>query len=50
MPQIQRNGEVEPMLITSGDDAEHVARFAAANSNEYSAADVLDYLLDGIHI
>ncbi|MGI9585752.1 MAG: nitronate monooxygenase [Acidimicrobiia bacterium] len=50
MPQIQRNGDVEPTLITSGDDAAHVARFAPENSTEYSAADVLDYLLDGVQV
>jgi nitronate monooxygenase len=48
MPQIQKNGEVEPMLITSGDDAAAVARFAPEGSTEYSAADVLDYLLAGV--
>ena len=47
MPQIKRSGEIEPMLITSGDDAAHVARFAPADSTHYSAADVIDYLLEG---
>ena len=50
MPQIQRNGEIEPMLITSGDDAAHVARFAPSGSTSYSAADVLDYLLQGVAV
>jgi nitronate monooxygenase len=50
MPQIQRNGDIEPTLITSGDDAAHVARFAPETTTEYSAADVIDYLLDGIHV
>lgn len=45
MPQVQRNGDVEQMLITSGDDAARVARFAPSGSTEYSAADVVDYLL-----
>ncbi len=48
MPQIQKNGEIEPMLITSGDDAAAVARFAPQGSTSYSAADVLDYLLAGV--
>lgn len=48
MPQIQRNGEIEPMLITSGDDAAQVARFAPEGSTSYSAADVIDYLLAGV--
>jgi nitronate monooxygenase len=50
MAQIQRNGDIEPTLITSGDDAAHVSRFAPENSTEYSAADVLDYLLEGLHV
>jgi len=50
MPQIQRSGEIEAMLITSGDDAAHVARFAPEGGTEYSAADVLDYLLDGVAV
>ena len=48
MPQIQRNGDVEGMLITSGDDAEHVARFSPTGDTEYSAADVVDYLLSEV--
>ena len=50
MPQIKRSGEIEPMLITSGDDAAHVARFAPKGSTHYSAADVIDYLLDGVAV
>ena len=50
MPQVQRNGEIEQMLITSGDDATRVARFAPDGSTEYSAADVLDYLLSGVAV
>lgn len=50
MPQIQKNGEIEPMLITSGDDAAGVARFAPEGSTEYSAADVIDYLLAGVKV
>jgi nitronate monooxygenase len=50
LPQIQRNGEIEAMLITSGDDATGVSRFAPDGSNEYSAADVIAYLLDGVSL
>ena len=50
LPQIKRNGEIEPMLITSGDDATGVARFAPEDTFEYSAADVIHYLLDGVTI
>ena len=49
MPQIKKGGEVEPMLVTSGDDAVTVSRFAPEGSTEYSAADVLDYLLQDVH-
>ena len=48
MPQIKRNGEIEPMLITSGDDAINVARFAPDGGNEYSVSDVIRYLLKGV--
>lgn len=47
MPQIKRNGEIEPMLVTSGDEAATVAEFAQQGSTEYSAADVIDQLLVG---
>jgi nitronate monooxygenase len=50
MPQIQRNGDVEGMLITSGDDAEHVARFSPTGDTAYSAAEVVDYLLSEVRI
>ena len=48
MPQIKRNGEIEPTLITSGDDAVNVARFVPQGATEYSAADVINYLLNGV--
>jgi len=48
LPQIQRNGEVEGILVTSGDDATRVARFAPEGSTSYSASDVIDYLLEGV--
>lgn len=50
LPQVKRNGEIEPTLITSGDDATNVARFAPQGSTEYSAADVIRYLLDGVAV
>lgn len=48
LPQIQRSGEIEGMLITSGDDAKNISRFAPEGSTSYSAGDVIDYLLQGI--
>lgn len=46
--QVQDNGYVEGTLITSGDDAQYVARFAPAGSTQYSAEDVIRYLTDGL--
>jgi nitronate monooxygenase len=45
LPQIQRNGEIERELITSGDDVAGVARFLQDGSDTYTAADVINYLL-----
>lgn len=50
MPQVKRSGEIEPMLITSGDDATRVARFAPDGGTEYSAGDVIDYLLRDVAV
>jgi len=50
MPQIQRSGDIEPMLITSGDDAVGVARFVPEGHTTYTAAHVIDYLLDGVEV
>lgn len=50
LPQIMANGEPEQMLITSGDDAVHVARFAPEGSTEYSAEHVINYLLSDIAV
>jgi nitronate monooxygenase len=44
-PQIQRNGEVEGELITSGDDVANVARFLPEGRDTYRAIDVINYLL-----
>ena len=44
-PQIRRDGTPEPALVTSGDDLESVAGFLRGRSH-YTAADVIDYLLD----
>jgi nitronate monooxygenase len=46
--QVQRNGEAELPLVTSGDDVAAVARFLKRGSCTYTAADVLDYLLAGM--
>jgi nitronate monooxygenase len=43
--QVQRGGELERALITSGDDVATVARFAKPGADSYRAVDVIDYLL-----
>jgi hypothetical protein len=45
-PQLQRSGELEPPLVTSGDDLEKIAGFLHGRSH-YSASDVIDFLLGG---
>lgn len=49
MAQMQKGGRVEPPLLTSGDDLEHLERFLATRpeGDGYAAADVIDYLLGG---
>ena len=47
-PQVTPTGELEGILITSGDDAAHVARFAPTGSTEYSAKQVIDYLMSDL--
>ncbi len=44
-PQVQRNGDVEGELITSGDDVADIARFVPKGRDGYRAIDVIDYLL-----
>ncbi len=43
-PQARAGGQLEPPLLTSGDDLVSLATFLAGRSR-YSAADVVDYLL-----
>jgi hypothetical protein len=45
--QVRDSGEVERPLLTSGDDLESILRFSQGRT-EYSAGDVVDYLLSGI--
>jgi NAD(P)H-dependent flavin oxidoreductase YrpB (nitropropane dioxygenase family) len=42
--QVRSDGRVEPPLVTSGDDLEHIGEFLAGRTN-YSAGEVLDYLM-----
>lgn len=43
--QVQKGGELEKMLVTSGDDVAIIARFLKPGAESYSAADVIEYLL-----
>jgi nitronate monooxygenase len=43
--QIQKNGTIEPALVTVGDDLNTVAQFLAPGRSSYSAADVVESLL-----
>jgi len=43
--QVRPSGEIEPVLITAGDDAAYLHRFLQAGRTTYSADDVLDSLL-----
>jgi NAD(P)H-dependent flavin oxidoreductase YrpB (nitropropane dioxygenase family) len=44
--QVRRDGELEPAIVTAGDDATQVYRFVPAGRTSYSADDVIDRLLD----
>ncbi len=46
--QVRRDGAVEPVLVTSGDDVAEVARFLPEGASSYRAGDVIRYLLSGI--
>jgi NAD(P)H-dependent flavin oxidoreductase YrpB (nitropropane dioxygenase family) len=46
--QVQKSGEPELPLITSGDDVARVARFLKPGADSYTAADVVEYLLRDI--
>ena len=43
--QMHRDGMVEPMLITSGDEVAHVAQYLPPGASSYTAADVVHHLL-----
>lgn len=44
--QIRSDGEAELALLTAGDDVSQIARFAQPGRDSYSAADVIDRLLE----
>jgi nitronate monooxygenase len=43
--QVRHSGEIEPSLVTAGDDAARIHRFLKPGRDSYSADDVLDSLL-----
>jgi len=45
MPQIRKNGFVEPPIVTAGDCVTDVSQFLPEGRTSYTAADVLDALL-----
>jgi nitronate monooxygenase len=45
--QVQRDGEMERPLVTSGDDVAAVARFLPEGQDGYTAANVIEHLLSG---
>lgn len=45
LPQVRAGKWVEPGIVTMGDDLPGVARFLSPETNEYSAADVIDALV-----
>ena len=48
--QIRRHGKAEPALVTLGDDLNTVARFLGSGGQTYTAADVVESLLGGVHV
>jgi nitronate monooxygenase len=48
--QIQKSGEPELPMVTSGDDVANVARFLKPGADMYTAGDVLDYLLRDVAV
>ena len=44
--QVRHDGELEPAIVTAGDDASQVFKFVPAGRTSYSADDVIDRLLD----
>lgn len=45
LAQVRKTGEVEPPLVTAGDDVANLARFVGVDKPTYHAADVIRFLL-----
>lgn len=48
LPQIRKNGYVEPPLITAGNDILQIADYVKPGQASYSAADVIEHLLSDL--
>ena len=46
MAQVKKDGSLEPQLVTAGDDVANISRYLKPGSLTYSAAEVIDYLLN----
>lgn len=46
--QVRDDGRVEKPLVTSGDDLKLIRRFLGADRAQYTAGEVIDYLLSGV--
>ena len=45
LPQIRKDGQIEPTLITAGDDVANLIKFVRPGSTSYHASDVVAFLL-----
>ena len=48
LPQVQKGGDVERPILTSGDDMAVIRRLLGPGRDSYTAAEVVDYLLSGL--
>ncbi len=48
LPQVQKGGDVERPILTSGDDMDVIRRLLPPGRDSYTAAEVVDYLLGGV--
>lgn len=44
-PQVQKSGYVEKVLVTSGNEIQHIAELVKSGEDSYSATAVIDYLI-----
>jgi nitronate monooxygenase len=47
LAQVRPDGTCEPSILTAGSDLDQVARLLPADSECYTAADVISYVLNG---